>query len=783
MKEISALSTVLAVFLFLTSNGSFCQSKNVTIFGRVTELGSGESLAGAMVYVEKPQVVANTNPYGYFSLIVPTGKIRIRCTYPTYGSFDSLLTVRSDTVLNILLSFSTFDEVVVKAIPPAMPGGFLNIPVPRLRQVPSLLGEPDLIRALSYTPGISTGKEGSTGLYVRGGSPEQNLILLDEAPMYNTAHAFGFLSVFNPDAIKNIDIYKGGFPARYGGRVASVIDLTTLEGDREKRQGGWAVGLLNSRFLVQGPLVKGHSSFLIAGRSMNIWLLDKLRSAQAKMFGGSAVDFTDFWFYDANLRVNHTFKNQGQLQWSFYSNHDRQNNSYEYTYNAGRNSLSWGNLTSSLRYHQPLAPRLFWRSTAFVSRFNYGLTSVRRDDDLGFTSESRSRLDNSIQDLGARSSLDYFVARNYLLKTGGEVIRHRFFPGRVSFERTQRGETVRQLGVNTPIMTLELAGFVENDLRITPGLRLNAGLRYSWLRVDSVTYGNWEPRAALVWTVGERQSLKAGYSRMQQYLHQLTSNGAGFPNDLWVPVTAAVAPIRSDQFELGWSGRLSGHAQYELSVESYYKTIHNLIEYKYGSNVLTNFQQNWQETIFKNVHGRAYGLEVMLQRKATSLTGWVSYTYAKSLRQSPELNGGAWFPSSNDRPHNLALVGNYKYNDHWRFAANWIYMTGQPVTLPSGVFVNVEGWLQSYYVGRNQQRLPDFHRLDLGAIYTSINDRGWERSWSFGVYNAYNRRNPSYLVVDDTFKVVDGMQQQNGYRYQQRGLLPIMPYLSYQITY
>ena len=783
MRTIPFLFFVCTILLSSVSSNVFSQSRNVAISGRVVEAGSGESLVGAVVYLENSSAGVATNQYGFFTLIVPSGKVQVKCTYPTYESFDSLLIVGADTALSISLAPSTFDEVVVRQIPPVRPGGFLNIPVAQLRQVPSLMGEPDLIRALSYTPGISTGREGSTGLYVRGGSPEQNLILLDEAPMYNTAHAFGFLSVFNPDAVKNIDVYKGGFPARYGGRVASVIDLTNKEGDREKYQGGWALGLLNSRFVLEGPLKKGRSSFLVAGRTMNSGPFRQLLALRETLSKDNVTNFTNFWFYDANVKVNHTFKNRGQLLWSFNANHDYQRNSYESGATAGRNVLKWGSLTSSLRYNKSLTPRLFWRSTALFSRFNYGLQTVLKATVGGSDSEDRTKLDNSITDLGLKSSLDYTLSPAYVIRLGLEATKHSFFPGQVQFMRVKGPQTDKRTDVNEPVRTLETAGYVENDLRIAPGLKLNAGLRYSRLRVDSVTYGNWEPRVALVGTAGERHSVKLGYSRMQQYLHQLTSNGAGFPNDLWVPVTGGVAPVRSDQFELGWSSRLGWLGQWELSVETYYKPMKNLIEYRYGANILNSYEQNWQETTINGVKGKAYGFETMLQRKAGPLTGWVSYTYAKSLRQTPEINDGSWFPSHYDRRHNLALVGNYKYNDHWSFAANWVYMTGQPVTLPSAIFYNVGGWYQPYYEGRNLQRLLDFHRLDLGTTYTKISHQGREHSWSFGAYNAYNRRNPTYVVIEDVYKKTEDGLILDGYRVAARGLLPVLPYVTYQIRY
>lgn len=772
MKRLKAL-----LFLCLLSDTAYSQ---FAFSGKVVEAESGEAIVGAVVYWAKKNQSSITDQYGHFMLQNALGEGEIRCSYPSYQQYSAIFSISKDTSIVISLVRTTLQEVVIKENLPNRQAGFLNIPISQLKRLPMLLGEADLLKALTFTPGIMAGQEGTSGLYVRGSSPDQNLVLLDESPVYNTSHAFGFLSVFNPDVVKNIDVYKGSFPARYGGRTASVIDITMKEGNNQKRKSEFSFGMLNSRFLKEGPIIKGRSSYLVAGRLMHTALLQLPQNI--KLLTGKPVqDFVGFWLYDLNAKINHTFKDKSQLFCSFYSNYDFFKNASQRINREETNLLKWGSITSSIRYNRSLTPSVFWRVVGTYSQFKYQLQNeeVKKIEDESST--NKTTLDNSIRDWSMKTNFDYVPNNNFLFRVGAITTFHRFFPGRVNAIRNNSQSNL-ELNKNQPISTIESALYVENEWTIANPLKLNAGLRYSILKVESQKYANWEPRAALTLQISERQNLKLGYSIMQQYMHQLTSNGTGLPNDIWVPVTAKVKPIRSEQMEFGWYYEWDSQKKWTLSLESYYKKMQDLVEYQYGSDIIVDYQKNWQDVVVTGVDGRAWGIETMLQKKAGKLNGWISYTYAKSERQTPEINEGAWFNSRYDRRHNIALVGNYQFTDKWSFVTNWVFQTGYPITLPSAAYIDFSGTVSPYYFGRNQSRMPNYHRLDLGAVFKSKNRKGRDYGWNVGVYNAYNRNNPYYLEVIKNFKK-GGQGEIENIAVLKRAFFPFLPYFSYQIRY
>lgn len=752
-----------------------------TISGKVVETESGEAVIGAVVYWSSGRQSVLTDQYGHFVLSSSLGKKEINCNYPSYQPFSSILTVFKDTSIVISLSPTTLQEVVIKEKQPNRQAGFLSIPIAKLKTIPMLLGEADLFKALTFTPGIMAGQEGTSGLYVRGSSPDQNLVLLDESPVYNTSHAFGFLSVFNPDVVKNIDVYKGSFPARFGGRTASIIDITMKEGNNQKRKGEFSLGIVNSRFLKEGPIVKGKSSYIVAGRLMHTALLQLPNNI--KLLTGKPVrDFVGFWLYDFNAKINHTFKDQSQIFYSFYSNYDFFKNANQQEGRGEYNTLKWGSVTSSLRYNKPLSSQLFGRLIGTYSHFNYQLQNkeLKKIEDENI--KNQTTLDNSIRDWSIKANLDYAPNNAFLLRFGAITTFHRFFPGRVDVIRNNVQENV-ELNQNQPIPTTESAIYTESEWDIGNIFKLNSGMRYSLLKVENQKYANWEPRIALTTKISEYQNLKFGYSVMQQYIHQLTSNSVGLPNDIWVPATAKVKPIRAEQLEAGWFWDIDTKKNWLLSLEGYYKKMQDLVEYQYGSDVIVDYQKNWQDIVITGVNGRAFGVETMLQKKQGKWNGWISYTYAKSERQTPQINNGEWFNSRYDRRHNIAVVANYQISKKWSLVSNWVFQTGYPITLPSAAYINFSGTVAPYYVGRNQGRMPDYHRLDLGAIFKSVNERGRAYSWNIGVYNAYNRNNPYYLEVVRNFKKNGQPGEIENLDVFKRAFFPILPYFSYQIYY
>ncbi|RDB06938.1 TonB-dependent receptor [Runella aurantiaca] len=773
MKQI--VWTLLLVFFW-----SNCFAQRVFVKGKVIEKESGEAVVGAIVYLENKSQGTTTDQYGHFVLSGLAGSFDIICSYPGYDRFSLSTILKRDTSLIIDLVSTTLEEIVIKETMPNRQAGFLNIPVSKLKKLPMLLGESDILKALAMTPGVMTGQEGTSGLYVRGSSPDQNLVLLDEAPMYNTSHGFGFLSVFNPDVVKNVDLYKGSFPARFGGRTASVIDLTMKEGSNQKKKKELSLGAINSRFLSEGPIIKNRSSYLIAGRLMHTALLQLPKHIKL-VTGKSVQDFVSFWLYDLNAKANYIFNDKSQLFFSIYSNYDFFKNASQR--NDVRNSslLKWGSMTSSLRYNRTLLPTLSWRIIGTYSRFNYQMQTYEERKTKDETITNQFSLDNSIRDWGIKTVIEYTPSNDYTVQLGVDHIFHRYFPGQIRATLDNKPSAI-SANNNSPIYTQESAFYTENNWK-KGNTHLSAGVRYSILNVDNHIYSNWEPRIAYTWSISQAHSIKMGYSRMQQYMHQLTSNGVGLPNDIWVPATLSVPPIRSNQADIGWYYVLDTKNIWQLSIESYYKKMSDLVDYQYGSDIIVDYQKNWQDIVISGVQGKSFGIELMLQKKQGKWNGWISYTYAKSERQTPQINNGLWYASRYDRRHNIALIANYQLTSKWSFVANWVFQTGYPVTLPSAAYIDYLGNLSPYYEGRNHSRMPNFHRLDLGAIYRSKNNKGREFGWNFGFYNAYNRSNPYYLEVIRNYQKVDEMLEITRLSVVKKALFPILPYFSYQIYF
>ena len=638
-----------------------------------------------------------------------------------------------------------------------------------------VLGEMDLLKALTMTPGISSGQEGSAGINVRGSSPDQNLILLDEATMYNTSHAFGYLSVFNPDAIKNIDVYKGGFPSRFGGRLASVLDITMKEGNNQTKRGELSLGILSSRFLKEGPIKKDKSSYLLAGRLMNTLLL-QLPTHIKTAIGADVDGAGSIWFYDFNAKVNHRFDNNSQILFSFYSNYDYYKKVTQRYGNTNISTVNWGRTTASLRYNKAFNNKLFGKATIVYSSFKYRISGesilTQKDEKI----KNSYVLSNSIRDVGLKTSLEYAYSPSFTQRIGLEHTFHLISPGQLEITKDNIEQDV-SFNQNVKIYSQESAAFLENEVNPLSFLKLNVGGRISNLSVNGASYTNFEPRISANISINQNHGLKLGYTQMQQYLHQLTSNGIGIPNDIWVTSTEQVPPSRAIQIDAGYYLSFGKDNQWELSVETYQKKFTQLIDYQQGSDVVTEFNSNWQDIIVKNVQGLAYGAEFMIQKKYGKLNGWLSYTNAVSQRQSPEINKGEWYYARYDRRHNIAVVANYQLTSKWAFTSSFVYQSGYPVTLPEGAYIGADGNTKLYYSGRNNARISDFHRLDIGASYSfKTKKRQRDAAWNLGIYNVYNRKNPNYLEID-------GLIRGTQLSIKQQSLLPILPYFSYQVKF
>lgn len=764
-------------FLILFFFPFFINAQKITLSGRVMEAGSNEALINANIFLVNQGKGTQTNQYGYFSLTIPEGNHEIKFSYSGYAPFILKKVFTKDTVLSIKLQSIQLNEVVVRSenTKEDKPVGFISVPIQQLKKIPMVLGEMDLLKALTMTPGISSGQEGSAGINVRGSSPDQNLILLDEATMYNTSHAFGYLSVFNPDAIKNIDVYKGGFPSRFGGRLASVLDITMKEGNNQTKRGELSLGILSSRFLKEGPIKKDKSSYLVAGRLMNTLLLQL--PTHIKTVTGADVDgVPSLWFYDLNAKVNHKFDNNSQVFFSFYSNYDYYKNVTQRYGNFNTSTLNWGSTTASLRYNKAFNNKLFGKATIVYSSFKYQLSGesilTQKDEKI----KNSYVLSNSIRDIGLKTSLEYAYSPSFTQRIGLEHTFHLISPGQLEITKDNIEQDV-SFNQNVKIFSQESAIFLENEVSPLSFLKLNIGGRISNLSVNGASYTNFEPRLSAKISINQNHGLKLGYTQMQQYLHQLTSNGIGIPNDIWVTSTEQVPPSRAVQIDAGYYLSFGKDNQWELSIETYQKKFTQLIDYQQGSDVITEFNANWQDIIVKNVQGLAYGAEFMLQRKYGKLNGWLSYTNAVSQRQSPEINKGEWYFARYDRRHNIAVVINYQLTPKWAFTSSFIYQTGYPVTLPEAAYMGADGYVKLYYSGRNNARISDFHRLDIGTTYNfKTKKRQRDAAWNLGIYNVYNRKNPNYLEID-------GLIRGTQLNIKQQSLLPILPYFSYQVKF
>jgi hypothetical protein len=483
------------------------------------------------------------------------------------------------------------------------------------------------------------------------------------------------------------------------------------------------------------------------------------------------------WFYDFNAKFNHKFDNNSQLFFSFYSNYDYYKNVTQRYGNSNTSTLNWGNITASLRYNRAFNNKLFGKTTLIYSKFKYQLSGEsvlsQRDEKI----KNSYVLSNSIQDIGLKTSLEYAYSSSFTQRIGLEHTFHLIAPGQLEITKDNVEQDV-SFNQNVKIYSQESALFLENEISPFPFLKFNIGGRISNLLVNGESYTNFEPRMSAKISLNSQHGLKLGYTQMQQYLHQLTSNGIGIPNDIWVTATEKVPPSRAKQIDLGYYWTFGKDDNWELTLETYQKDFTQLIDYQQGSDVVTEFNMNWQDIIVKDVIGKAYGYEVMIQKKQGKLNGWLSYTNAVSQRQSPEINKGEWYYARYDRRHNIAVVLNYQLTPKWSFTSSFVYQTGYPVTVPEAAYKDSQGITRLYYSGRNNARISDFHRLDIGATYNfKTKKRQRDAAWNLGIYNVYNRKNPNYLEIDG---FLGGSQQLT---IKQQSLLPILPYFSYQIKF
>ncbi|MDR3266412.1 MAG: TonB-dependent receptor [Tannerella sp.] len=773
---------------------SLC-AQNHTISGYIRDAETKEVLIGSNIYETESRKGCTANAYGFYSLTLPKGKGTVRYSFLGYESRLINIDLTRDTIIQVYLAPTSAElkEVVVNSNTKLRDKrlGTIEVSVQEIKNIPVLLGETDLMKSLQFLPGVQNTTEGKSDLSVRGGNPDQNLILLDGVPIYNPNHVFGFLSVFNTDALKKVTLFKSGFPARFGGRLSSVIDIATKDGNKERFSGSASIGLPTVKFNIEGPIVKDKTSFTFSARRT---YMDLLVDAANKWFiKDNSGSKTNFFFHDLNAKIHHKIDDKTSIYLSAYNGNDKlkqktsEIENSETNHNASAENWDWGNTIISGKLSRILAPNLFFKSALTYNRYHYKITTndeyVNKDDSAGVQKASRSFLFSSgIKDYSVSGDFEYFPAFNHNIKFGTGYTFHDFNPEVISM--TSNVDTVIVTD-NAPKHTYsnEFALYAEDDWDISEKIRLNAGLRFSLFQVDGKTYTSIDPRVSLRYLLTDKAALQAGYSLMQQYVHLLSSNSVILQTDLWVPVTGKIEPMQSNQYSLGALYELS--ASLSFSLEAYYKDMRNVIEYRDGISY-TGVSAGWENKVEAGM-GRAYGVEFSLEKQEGRITGKVSYTLSKSERRFEEINFGEWFPAKYDRRHAINLLLNYKPNEKFDFTTTWTYHSGDRITLPLMTYVNpdVPDTDGSYIPNlleldhRNNYRMADYHRLDLGVNYTFAKRKNRYSVLNLSVYNAYNRMNPYKIIMEsDLYKEPAG-ESVYVHKLKQITLFPIIPSLSY----
>ncbi len=740
-------------------------SQEHTLSGFVLDADNGETLAGANLYVPALQRGTTTNEHGFYSLTLPEAPLQLVVSYLGYENKAFSLELQSDRRRDIELSPSTVQagslEVTAEQTPlqQTTRTSTVEITPTRAVQTPTLLGETDVMKTLQLMPGAQSGNEGTSGLYVRGGTPDQNQILLDGAPLYNVSHLFGFLSVFNPDIVQNVRLTKGGFPARYGGHLSSVVEVSVEDGNRKHYEAEGNVGLLSSRLAVQGPIVEDQTSFLLAGRRTYADLLMRPFVDDDEWIG--------YHFYDVNAKINHQFSSTDRVFWSLYTGDDRISS------RAGANSDSdfdfgWGNITSTLRWTHVFGDQLFGSTTLRYSQYQFDINAERegRDGDL-----YRLHYRSGIEDWGLQTNLDYSPNSRHDLRAGTEITFHQFRPGAFQYKDPSGSGTPLDTTIapSDPVRAFDASVYLEDNLTWTSRLKTNLGVRASTFLVEETNYWTVQPRLSIRYLLPQEWALKGSYSLMRQPIHLLTNSSIGLPTDLWVSSTQKVPPERAHQVTLGLA-RSFRNGEYEVRLESYGKRMNHLIEYKQGASFTLTTDTDWQNRI-ETGRGWSYGAELLLRRTRGRTSGWFGYTLSWTRRQFDALNQGNPFPFRYDRRHDVSTTVTHELTDVTTLTATWVYGTGNAITLPVTYYRDGRGGRVEDYGERNSFRMRPYHRLDLGLDFKWGDQEGFH-ALKVGAYNAYNRKNPYFLTTEET---ADGALQGRSI-----SLFPVLPYINYR---
>jgi hypothetical protein len=783
--------TISIIFLFVFCWSAVFAQQKYTLSGYIKDGFSGETIIGATLTVRGSNKGISSNQYGFYSITLPAGKYNFITSSVGYKTEAFTIDLVADTLLNISMvsGASLSEEVIVTArkrdnnVKNAQMGK-VTLPIEQIKSIPAFLGEVDLLKVVQLLPGIRNAGEGTAGIYVRGGGPDQNLIMLDDAVVYNTGHLFGFFSIFNSDAIKNVSLIKGGMPAQYGGRLSSVLDISMKEGNNQQFQTEGGIGLIASRFSVQGPIKKDKASFIVSARRTYVDAISKPFISKSSQFYGSG-----YYFYDLNAKLNYKFSEKDRLYLSGYFGRD------VFDFVNGRQSLDvnipWGNATGTLRWNHVFNKKLFGNTTAVYNDYNFSFSAAQENFAV--------KLASGIRDVSLKQDFDFYPFSNHKIKFGALFTYHKFTPSVV----TGRQDSVAFNPLNAQVkFAHEGAVYVQDDWEINEKWNIHAGLRMGGFqqigpykiyqtdvngnRTDSTvfksgnnvkTYNGLEPRLTVRYSLNESSSVKASVTRNLQYIHLVSNAGTTLPTDLWVPSTYKVKPQVSWLYAAGlfknWKNNM-----FETSLELYFKDMRNQIEYRegYTPNTIADTEDDF---VFGK--GWSYGSELFVNKVKGKFTGWVGYTLSWTWRKFAALNLGEKYPAKYDRRNDLSVVGMYQLSKRWKLAGTFVYGTGNAATLPQRFYI-VGGILTQEYSRINQYRLPSYHRMDLSAILQGKKNerRKLKTEWVFSVYNAYSRQNPYFIYFDQTGSPVDGTLKVQA---KQVAIFPVIPAVTWNFKF
>lgn len=786
------LLTLALLLLMMQSNSVYAQQKSV-ISGYVRETGSRELLPGVNIYVPELKTGTVTNNYGFYSLSLPSGTHRITYSFVGYQPVVKDIIVNKNLNIDIELTSSILlEDIVISAekaerVSESNRMSTISMPVSQIRYVPALLGEKDVFKVLQLMPGVQKGSEGSSGLYVRGGGPDQNLIILDDAPVYNAFHLFGFFSIFNGDALKSVELTKGGFPARYGGRLSSVVEMTMKDGNKQKFAGEAGIGLISSHLLIEGPIKKDTSSFIVSARRTYIDILTRPFMPEDANGG--------YYFYDLNAKINYDLNRRHKLYLSGYFGRDKfqfiDRYSYDNNYYKNKGGLFWQNATGTLRWNHQVSNKIFTNTSLIYSSYDLRIFNEEKDKYGTYSLKYNS----GIRDIALKYDLEYHVSGKYLFRAGMSTTNHLFTPTAVVEKDSQ---TLYDFKNKITYNSQESGLYAENHININNKFQANAGLRFVHFIANEKSYYFLEPRLSMNYLIKEGLSAKAAFATMNQSIHLLSNTGIGLPTDLWVPSTDRIRPQNSKQISAGLAQDLP-EKNLIITLEGYYKWSKNNLGYKPGASFLllddpTDAQSfTWQDNVTAG-EGKSYGVELLVQKKTGKLSGWIGYTLSWTKLRFDEINFGEYFWARYDRRHDISIVAIYKLRENITLSGTWVYGTGSAITLPLGEFPATNWSPLTQYIPNNQYyyeyynmvtdygevnsfRMKAYHRMDLAVQFHKQMKRH-KRTWEIGFYNAYSRKNPFFYFIENEY---DG--QSSISKLKQVSIFPIVPSITYNIVF